>query len=50
MVTIFVPINTPDFIIEKIQNEGANVFVKGKVRYHPTKSYKIEEYILLFIN
>jgi len=30
MVTIFVPINTPDFIIEKIQNEGANVFVKGK--------------------
>jgi len=31
MVTIFVPINTPDFIIEKMQHEGANVVVKGKV-------------------
>lgn len=30
MVTIFVPINTPDFIIEKMQYEGANVVVKGK--------------------
>jgi len=31
MVTVFVPINTSSFIIEKIQHEGANVVVKGKV-------------------
>jgi len=31
MVTIFLPMNTPEFIIKKIQNEGANVIIKGKV-------------------
>ncbi|ORX86815.1 L-serine dehydratase/L-threonine deaminase-like protein [Anaeromyces robustus] len=30
LVTIFLPINTPEFIIEKIQDEGASVIIKGK--------------------